>query len=104
VTLSPIEAGLLVAALALPFHLLVQWQLSRLSDPGYLRARGVVILDERVLQQRGSIGEFKGRKIPESVVFLGMAYRYDRVIAPAQKDELAAGELYLEPGLVYVTD
>ena len=103
-TLSPIEAALLVAALALPFHVLVQWQLSRLSDPGYLRAQGVVILDERVLELRGSIGEFKGRTIPESVVFLGMAYRFDRVIAPAQRGELAAGELYLEPGLVYLTD
>jgi hypothetical protein len=104
VTLSPIEAALLVAALALPFHLLVQWQLSRLTDPDYLRAQGIVILDERVVQLRGSIGKFNGRAIPESVVFLGMAYRFDRVIAPAQKGALAAGELYLEPGLVYVTD
>jgi hypothetical protein len=104
VTLSPLEAALLVAALALPFHLAVQWQLSRLSDPGYLRAQGVVIIDERVVKLRGSIGEFRGRTIPESVVFFGIAYRFDRVTAPAQKGELAAGELYLEPGLVYVTD
>jgi hypothetical protein len=103
-TLSPLEAALLVAALALPFHVLVQWQLSRLSDPGYLRAQGVVILDERVLELRGSIGQFKGREIAASVVFMGMVYRFDRVVLPSQKDALAARELYLEPGLVYVTD
>jgi hypothetical protein len=49
---SPLEAALLVALLALPLHLLVQWQIGLLSDPDWIGER----------------------------------------------------ELYLEPGLVYVTD
>jgi hypothetical protein len=39
-----------------------------------------------------------------SVTFMGMVYRFDRILEPRRKERLAAGELYLEPGLVYVTD
>jgi hypothetical protein len=35
---------------------------------------------------------------------MGMVYRFDRILEPRRKERLAAGELYLEPGLVYVTD
>lgn len=102
---SPLEAALLVALLALPLHLLVQWQIGLLSDPGYVRRRGVVIVREEVVRREGEvIGKYLGREIPAQLVFLGMRYRFDRITAPSYRDWVGERELYLEPGLVYVTD
>ena len=94
----------MVAALAFALHRLIQWQLDRLHDPSYLREQGVVIVREEVLQAHSpAIGSYMGRSIWGSVTFLGMEYRFDHVLAPAAKERLAPGELYLNPGLVYVT-
>jgi len=101
--MSPIEAALLVAALALPFHLAVQWQLGLLSSPRYLRKHGVVICRDDVVQYGAEvIGSYRGRDIHESVVFMGMHYRFERVATPSY--EVQPRELLLAPGLVYVTD
>jgi hypothetical protein len=102
--MSPIEAALLVAALALPFHLAVLWQLSRLSDPRHIRASGVVIRREEILEHGEVIGRYAGRDIYRTVHFMGMEYRFDRVARPSYRDYISARELFLEPGLVYVTD
>lgn len=102
--MTPLEAAILVAALALAFHGIVRWQLDRLCDPAYLRGEGVVIVREEVLQAHSpAIGSYMGRSIWGSVTFLGMEYRFDHVLAPAAKERLAPGELYVNPGLVYVT-
>jgi hypothetical protein len=50
------------------------------------------------------IGEYRGREIYAWVVFMGMRYRFDRVAQRAYRDWVAEGELFLEPGLIYVTD
>jgi hypothetical protein len=42
-----------------------------------------------------------GRPIWGSVTFKGMLYRFDRIQPAARREALAAGELFLEPGLVY---
>jgi hypothetical protein len=34
---------------------------------------------------------------------MGLEYRFDHVLSPLGKERLAPGELYLEPGLLYVT-
>ena len=95
----------MIAALAFACHLLIQSQLDRLCDPACLRREGVVIVIEDVLQSHtGSIGAYMGRSIWGSVTFMGMEYRFDHVVASHRKERLAPGELYLEPGLVYVTD
>lgn len=101
--MSPIEAALLVAVLALPFHLAVQWQLRRLSDPRYLRRQGVVICRGEILQRGGPvIGRYRDEDIYASVLFMSMEYRFDRIAAPSCP--IGARELLLPPGLVYVTD
>lgn len=101
--MSPIEAALLVAALALPFHFAVQWQLGRLSNPRYLRKHGVVICREDVVQYSDEvIGSYRGCAIHESVIFMGMRYRFERIASPSC--EIKTRELLLAPGLVYVTD
>lgn len=103
--MNPIEASLLVAVLVLPFHFLANWYFARLTDPRYLREQGVVIRREEVLESRhGVIGTFKGREIYAEVTFMGMRYRFDRVVAPSYRSEVGRRELFLEPGLVYLTD
>jgi hypothetical protein len=100
---SPLEAAIMVAALAFAFHRIVRRQLDRLSDPAYLRGEGVVIVREEVLQAHSAaIGSYMGHSIWGSVSFMGMEYRFDHVLAAAAKERLAPGELYVEPGLVYV--
>ena len=102
--MNALEAALAVAGLALPFHALIQWQLSALSNPRYVRERGVVVRREEVLQYSSPIGFYLGRQVFGEVRFLGMLYRFDRVTTPAYRNRVQARELFLEPGLVYRTD
>jgi hypothetical protein len=100
-----LDAAALVAVLALPWLWLVRRELSKLSDPAYLREHGVVIVSERALQDHAApIGEYLGQPIWASVRFMGMEYRFHHVQDRRKREELAPRELYLEPGLVYVTD
>jgi hypothetical protein len=102
---SPLEAALLAAVVALPFYLLVRWELGRLADPAYLRAHGVAIRSEKAIERRGTvIGSYCGREIYSEVGFMGMVYRFDRVAPRSYCDRVGARELFLEPGLVYLTD
>jgi hypothetical protein len=101
--MTPIDAAALVCLMVIPFHWLVQRQLAKEEnrDP---RRCGIVIVRERALDgYSGSVGCYKGRQIWETVTFRGLVYRFDRVIPPSQCERLAPGELYLDPGLVYVT-
>lgn len=101
--MSPLEAALLVIALVLPFHLLVQWQLGRLLDPRHLRRRGVVIRRVEAVQRAGEIiGRYRGEDIHASLHFMGLTYRFDRIAPP--RYGVGRRELLLPPGLVYVTD
>ena len=102
--MSPLEASLLVIGLALPFHFLLQWQLGRLSDPQYLRTCGVVVCKPDIVQFGQVMGSFSGMPIHDGLVFMGMHYRFDRIVPHAARERIGAGELYLEPGLVYVAD
>lgn len=103
--MSPLEAALLLLALALPAHWLVMRQINKLTDPRYLRENGVVIVVEDVLEAHSEpIGSFMGHPIWRSVTFMGMEYRFDRVIPAKLRERIEAHELFLEPGLVYRTD
>ena len=96
----PIDAAILFLILALPLHFLVLRHFDQLRDPAYLRRQGIVVRVDSVLDaQSPPIGEYQGRPIWGTVTFQGMDYRFDRV---QQRKALGAGELFLEPGLVYV--
>ena len=96
---------LIVVPLALPWLWLVRREIDRLEDPSYLRRNGVVIVLERALEAHGdALGRYMGSPIWRSVTFMGMVYRFDRVALPSEKERLGGGELYLDPGIVYVTD
>ncbi len=103
--MSALEALAVFLLVALPLHWIVQRQFAKLSDPTYLREHGVVIVSPRALQSHSEpIGEYMGHPIWGSVTFMGLLYRFDRVADPGRRELTAARELYLEPGLVYVTE
>ena len=93
----------IVLFVGLPFCWLVQRELDKLNDPRYLREHGVVVVSERALQAHSEpIGEYRGHPIWRSVRFMGMEYRFDRVLDRRAREQLAPGELFLDPGLVYI--
>lgn len=103
--MTPLESALLVLVLALPAFWLVQRQFAKLTDPGYLRQQGVVIVLEKAIEAHtGEIGEYMGRPIWETVTFKGMRYRFHHIVEARRRDRLAPGELFIEPGLVYVIE
>jgi hypothetical protein len=103
--MSALEAAVLVAALALPLVWLVQREAAKLADPAYLRAHGVVIVSPSALQAHSApIGEYMGHPIWGSVRFMGMEYRFDHVVDRRARERLQPRQLFIDPGLVYVTD
>jgi hypothetical protein len=63
----------------------------------------VIVQSETVLAARTApIGEYLGRPIWGSLEFMGTPYRFDRVLDRRHRERIAAGELFVEPGLVYV--
>jgi hypothetical protein len=101
--MTPIQATALVLLLFLPLSWLVLRHFDRLDEPAYLRRHGIVIVSEHALQAHTApIGEYMGRAIWANVTFKEMVYRFDRVQPRARRDALGAGELFLEPGLVYL--
>jgi len=103
--MNPLEAVLLIVLVGLPFHLLVQRQFARLRDPRYLREHGVVIRREEILERPSvPIGAFGGHTIYESVTFMDIVYRFDRIAEPSYRERVRPREIFLEPGLIYVTD
>jgi len=103
--MTPIDAAAVVLILFLALNWLVLRHFDRLEDPAYLRRQGVVIESESALQAHTApIGAYMGRPIWATVTFMGLEYRFDRIQSPARREALGAGELFLEPGLVYITD
>jgi hypothetical protein len=103
--MNALEATALVLLLMLTLHLFVQRQLKRLSDPGHIRAHGVTIERNTAVERRGEVvGSYWGCDIHAEVVFMDMVYRFDRIAPQTYSMRVGPRELYLEPGLVYVTD
>jgi hypothetical protein len=103
--MSPLEALVVFLLISLPVHWLVKREFEKLADPAYLRAHGIVVVSERALQAHTeAIGEYRGQPIWASVRFMGMEYRFDHVRDPRTRERLGAGELFLDPGLVYVVE
>ena len=102
--MNPLEAVVLIFLVGLPFHLLVQSEFARSRDPKYLRAHGIVVQREEILERRSdAIGVFSGRTIYESITFMGMVYHFDRVAHPGSRGRVGPCEMFVEPGLIYRT-
>jgi hypothetical protein len=101
--MNPIDAAILVAILSLPLHWLVLRHFDQLGDPAYVRRHGIIVQAESAVEARGAaLGEYMRFPIWGSVTFKGMHYRFDRVLDRRCRERIAPGELFLEPGLVYV--
>ena len=103
VIITPLDAAIVLAILALPPLVLVLRQLRRLEDPVYLRRRPVVVECHGVLEERSApIGEYLGQPIAGAVVFRGLRYRFDHVLDRRNLARMGPGQLFVEPGLVYI--
>ena len=101
--MSPFEFSVVFALVVLAVHWLVKREFEKLADPAYLRAHGVVVVSERALQAHSEpIGEYQGHPIWGNVRFMGMDYRFDHIQDRKARERLSPGELFLDPGLVYV--
>lgn len=101
--MSDIFVLMAIVALVLPiWRLGCEWRSMR--DASYWQHVGVVV---RSLTALDSVAEVIGRymetDIYRAVVFKGIRYEFDRIAVPAYKNLLAGRELYLEPGVVYVS-
>ena len=94
---------LALAAVVVPvWRLGAEWRSMR--NGSYWSKVGVVVRNVAALDGVADvIGRYMGADIYGSVVFKGMRYEFDRVAVPAYKNVLRRRELYLEPGLVYVS-
>jgi hypothetical protein len=99
--MSPLEAVVLVMAIVVPVHWLIQRELAKAGDIDP-RECGIVIVLERALDAHApSIGEYMGHEIWRTVTFHGLTYDFARIESPKRREKLAPGELFLDPGLVY---
>jgi hypothetical protein len=101
--MTPIDTAILVLALTLGFLRIIYRELDRAESEDLHRC-GIVIVRERVLEGHSQpIGEYLGHQIWRTVTFRGLTYEFDRIQRQSRREQLAPGELYLDPGLVYVT-
>jgi hypothetical protein len=99
-----ILAILLVVILLAPLHFLVLHEFDRLDSAEYLRKFGVIILRIEALDSCAEvIGTYEGQPIYRAVTFKGMVYDFERIAKPGHKRRIGHDELYLEPGLLYIT-
>lgn len=100
------ESVLFAAVMALPVYLIMQWEKVRLSDPGRMRSFGAATARDEVRADEGTeiIGSYDGGAIYASVRYMGMLYRFDRVVPASYRRRVQPRELFVDPGLLYVTD
>jgi hypothetical protein len=95
-----------LAAILVPLYFLAHVERTRLSDPRYVRTSGVAVERAAVRIHEGAevIGYYDGCEISASVEYLGLRYRFESVVPASYSRRLRPGELYVEPGLLYVAE
>jgi hypothetical protein len=95
---------LVVAAAVAPPYFVLRAEFRKLRDRNYLRETGVFIRKLAALDAVAEvIGRYNGADIYRYVVFKGMRYEFDHIVPPHLPREVHERELFLEPGVVYVT-
>jgi hypothetical protein len=95
---------LIMLAIALPLLWAVLHELERYESPEYFRRYGVIVKHEKALDDATEvIGRYCGAAIYRSVTFKGMVYEFAGVVPPRYQKRIDENELYIEPGLLYVT-
>jgi hypothetical protein len=95
---------LIMLAIALPLHWAVLYELERWESPEYFRRYGVVVKCPEALDAAAEvIGTYCGAAIHRSVTFKGMTYEFAGVVPQRYQRLIDENELYIDPGLLYVT-
>jgi len=82
----------------------VRWCREREQSPEYLRKNGVIVkLIEALDATSEVIGSYRGTPIFGRVDFKGMAYEFAGVLPTTRMARIRENQLYLPPGLLYVT-
>jgi hypothetical protein len=103
--METLKLAIIMGSLALPLHLALRWQLDRICNPRHIRRVGVALDCEEQLEARSEvIGYYDGCRIYAWVEFLGMRYRFQCVTKPSYRNWVEERELFLHPGLLYITD
>ena len=95
---------LIMLAIVLPLHWAVMHELERRESPEYFRRYGVIVKRQEALDATAHVvGTYRGAAIHRSVTFKGMVYEFAGVVPPQYQKRIDENELYIEPGLLYVT-
>lgn len=89
-----------------PLYFIAHLERTRLKNPRYVRQSGVAVEREAILvdDQAQLLGYYDGCEIRSAVVYLGIRYRFECVVPASYRRQLLPGELYVEPGLLYVLE
>jgi hypothetical protein len=94
----------ILLALLLPLHWAVIRELGFWESPEYFRRFGVIVRRAEALDEMAEvIGSYRGAVIYRTVTFKGMAYEFSGVVPTGYEKRVDENELYIEPGLLYVT-
>jgi hypothetical protein len=94
----------LVLALTLPLRLLAIRLIDHADSPEYFRRHGVIVKRFEALDDIGEVvGQYHGRPIYGSLGFKGMHYEFAGVVPPDYRQRVKHCQLYLEPGLLYLS-
>ncbi|MBI2313072.1 MAG: hypothetical protein HYU77_11285 [Betaproteobacteria bacterium] len=95
---------LALLAVIAPAYFVARLEIRKRGDPLYLKEVGVIIKKLDCLDAVADvIGRYGGVEIYRYVIFKGMRYSYDRIVPASYRNFIGAKELFLEPGVVYVT-
>ncbi len=88
----------------LPLHMLMTHEYLRWQRERNVRRRGVVVHRLEALDNASDvIGSYCGAEIHRTVTFEGTHYEFFGVAPSGKYDALRRDELYLDPGLLYVS-
>jgi hypothetical protein len=83
---------------------LLRRHLRLLHDPSYLLRYGVIVRRFEALDNVAEIiGRYRDSNIYRYVTFKGMRYDFERVVPIPRFFQIGPNELFVEPGIVYVT-
>lgn len=76
----------------------------RAFDPQAFAELGAAVGQEAVLASDEIVGYLNGCAIPAAVQYRGVRYRFERIAPSSYRYAVRPGELFVEPGLLYLRD
>jgi hypothetical protein len=93
-----------ILCILLPLHMLLMREFDRWMHAENIRREGVIVRRFDALDDASEvIGSYRGANIHRTVTFHGMRYEFSGVFPPGRHGALHRDELYLDPGLLYIS-